>query len=475
MRNLGRLIAICALTPVLSGCLTVADRQMASALKFSQSYEHTLQQNDKTPQGQWWTHYGDDELNAIMTAAFANNPNLNIIRARLNQSKALTRQSVAPLLPSITATGDRGTTNGGRALPSDFNAGAMASFEIDIWGKNRATLRANDLNAQASAEDLHAATITLSASIVEEWLDILSLLEQEALVKKQIAINKTILELQQKRFALGAAQALDVLQQQETLARSETLLPDILSAQKQAANNIAILVGKMPGQNLQISQKSFPDMLPIPNNGMPSDLLANRPDILAAWLRLISADWAIKAAWADRLPQFDLSANYTTSSTALSTLFNTWLLDLTASLTAPIFDGGSRRAEQWRQEAIADERFHQYRETVLNAVGDVENALVRNRYQDEKLEALNRQLIASQQTLERAQISYSNGSSTYINVLNSLNNTQSLEQQIVQEHLLQAKERVRLYRALGGRNWAQNIDVEKENSTENKDIPHDGK
>lgn len=453
-----------ALTPIaLSGCLHMPMRDIGTNMAldggYTAEYQHeadTLWNTTSEKLG-WWTLYQDDELNTLMKQAFVNSPTLAQVRARLNQAGALTQQSKGSSLPSATLNADRSTQNGKNAQPSDFNISTAASYELDVWNRNRAEIKADSLNEQASREDLLAAHITLSASIVENWLDILSLLEQESLINKQIEVNKTVLSLQQKRFEMGAASALDMLQQEETLARSQSDLPDILSAQKQAVNNIALLLGEVPQEGLRITKKPFPNALPVPQAGLPSNLLANRPDIVAAWLRLLSADWSAQAAWANRMPQFNLTALYSTGAAGIDTLFNTWLVNLAAELTAPIFDGGVRKAEQFRREALADERFYAYRETILTAVNEVENALVSNIYSDQKIKALNTQLNVSHKTLEQAQRNYSNGQSGYINVLNSLNNTQALEQSILSSKLNQAKERVRLYRALGGRSWAQDI------------------
>ncbi|PCI55880.1 MAG: hypothetical protein COB36_03525 [Alphaproteobacteria bacterium] len=465
---------------ILSGCQHLPKYDQKSAVDLNHPYTAEVKTDGATSQPPanvgWWKLYADEELNTLMRQAFARNPDINQIRARLNQANAQVRQSQAARLPALNVTGGRSTFQGDNTPSSDYAVIGTASFELDLWGKNKANDAAAKLNAQASAEDLHTAHITLSASIVENWLDILSLLEQETLLRKQIKVNRTVLELQQKRFEMGSSSALSVLQQEEILAQSEAGLPDILSAEKQALNNLTLLVGDTPYKGLIISEKTSPEALPIPDTGLPSDLLKNRPDIIAAWLRLRSAQWASKAAWANRLPNFDLSATYTTGATALNSLFNTWLLDLAASVAAPVFDGGNRKAEQFRQEAIADERYHAYRETVLNAVIEVENALVRNMYQDQKIAALNNQLLASDKTLKQAQLSYTNGSSDYVNVLNSLNNTQSLVQQITREHLKQAKERVGLYRALGGRSWAANFPLEQNESNSEtivKDVEDD--
>ncbi len=440
----------------LSGCMNVIKRDMSKPVDLNHNYtiqEQATESNLPVNIG-WWKLYGDKELNSLMKYAFINSPNINQIYARLKQAQALTKQSKASALPSLNVTSERSTYSGNNAPNSDFLLIGAASFELDLWGKNRANINSKLLQSRASAEDLYAAKISLSASITQNWLEILSLLEQEVLINKQIQTNKTVLELQQKRFEMGVVSALDVLQQEEILASSEAKMPDILSMQKQVANNISLLLGDTPHETLKITAKKLPEILPIPNTGIPSDLLNNRPDIIAAWLRLISSDWAEKAAWANRLPNFNLSATYTTSSTALNSLFNTWLLDMAASIAAPVFDGGNRKAEQIRQKAIADERYHAYRASVISAVIDVENALIRNKYQDKKLIALEKQLTASNKTLEQAQFSYINGNSTYINVLGSIKNTQILELQIEAEKLLQAKERVSLYRSLGGRSWA---------------------
>ncbi len=349
---------------------------------------------------------------------------------------------------------ERGTTRGDNKTPSDYTVSGAAQYEIDFWQKNRAQAKADTLLENATYEDLLATHITLSANIVQRWLEVLSLKEQEALVRKQIDINRMVLDLQAKRFEMGTSTALDYLQQQEILAQSEAALPDIIAARKQSMNDLALLLGETPQNISPLETDTMPAPLPLPNSGLPSDLLSQRPDILAAWFRLLSADWAAQAAWANRLPSFTLSAAYSTSATSIANLFNVWLLDLAASVSAPLFDGGTRKYEQIRQEALADERYHAYRETVLSAINDVENALVANHQQDKKIKALEKQLTASRATLERAQISYANGSADYINVLNSLNNTQSLEQRLLSQKLTQAKARVSLHRALGGRSWA---------------------
>ncbi len=453
-------IAIILLIAPLSGCMEMLSRDMNAGVDLSHEYVSNAQkqQSNQPPQMQkWWLAYDDADLNNLITHALSNSPSLGQIRARLKQTQAISVQSGASLLPALETSVTRNGYDGNNTPSASFDLSGAAGYELDLWGKNKATIKSNKLQEQATLEDLYAASITLSAAIVENWLDIMSLIEQEELIKQQIKVNLYLLELQQSRYENGAASALAVLQQEENLARIKSLLPDILSAQQIATNNISLLIGNTPSNTLKIKTRMLPKPLNIPDRGLPSQLLENRPDITAAWLRVLSADWAEKAAFNNRLPRFDISVIYSTSASKISSLFDTWLLNMVAGIASPIFDGNKRKAEQIRQKAIADERFQAYRAIVLSAVNEVENALTRNNFQDKKLKALEEQLLASKKTLEQARFSYANGNTSYINILTSINNVQTLEQQIAREKLLQAKERVRLCRALGGRSWAKKI------------------
>lgn len=449
-----------------SGCASVAQRDPGEPLDPEQAFSPPpgyddassgQQQTGKMPQGGWWSLYRSHELDALMNKAFSDNPDINQTRARLAQASAQARGSAAGFFPSLTLTVVRGDTRGNNHTPSDFSLKGAAGYEMDLWGKTHAAYKADALGAEAGAEDVKAAAITLSASIAESWLSLLAAREEEILLREQIDLNKTVLDLQSKRYEMGAAQALDVLQQKEALAAAQARLPGLMAQQDVLEHQLAVLTGISPASPPQIAASKLPDPLPLPERGLPSSLLSERPDIVSAWLSLRAADWASEAAQRDRLPAFTLSATYTTAATALDGLFSAWLLDLAAQAAMPLIDGGARRAETLRREAVADERFHAYRAAVLTAVGEVEDALSLNYYQDKKLDALEEQLAATRNTLEQAQISYANGEQDYLNVLSALNALQALEQQIVEERLTLHLDRVALYRALGGQSWAATV------------------
>lgn len=451
------LLLLSCLALAQTGCTAVPDAR--SPLSVSAAYSRSLDgaAENAAVRGPYWREFGDDHLNALVEDALRDNPNLERVRQRLLQAEAAAKKSGAVLYPSVSVTGARDTGRGTAAGDGELSLRGAASYEVDLWGKNSAAAKAGRLDAAGARADVQAAAITLVAEIVQDWLRLSALREEETLLNRQVSLNENVMELQQARFAGGIASALDVLQQKEILARVRAQLPDVQAEQALVLNRLAVLTGRSPAEFTPPEKAALPEFLPLPAAGVPSLLLEARPDIRAAWLRLAAADWAKEAAVAERLPAVNLTANYLTSGAAFGNLFSNWALTLAAALVAPVMDGGERVAEIERQKAVADERFQTYRETVLNALREVEDALAQNKYQGDKIAAVADQLEAANNALAQAQISYTNGNTDYLSVLNGFLNVQGLERQMVQARRDLALFRVALYRALGGRGWTDAV------------------
>jgi outer membrane protein TolC len=197
----------------------------------------------------------------------------------------------------------------------------------------------------------------------------------------------------------------------------------------------------------------------LPALGLPADLLANRPDVRAAGLRLQATEWQVAAARANRLPAIRLAAGAQYGRNDLDLLFDTWLLSLAANLTAPIFDGGRRAAEVDRTQAEADENLWAYRRIVLTAIKEVEDALENETRQLEHIEGLIAVREAAQNGLQEAIGRYRNGLSDYLPVLTQLLVVQDLERDLISQRALLVLYRVGLYRALGG-GWSTYAELE---------------
>jgi len=423
----------------------------------------SLYTRDDPGPDQWWEAFGSEELNGLVAEALAGNFDVRTAWARLMQADAAARQVGAGLMPTVDYSG--GAEKSWRQTKTDaagtdhsqsksFTAGVAASYELDLWGRLDALRRSGDLEREASTGDLQAAAVTVAAETTTAWIDILSARRQIAILEQQIAMNERMLKLQELRFVNGQADALDISQQREALAAARAKLPGLQLTVQQRRNTLAVLLGRAVTGNLVISQNTLPDLIPLPDAGLPADLLATRPDVRAAGLRLRAADWQVSAAQADRLPAINLSTDAVFSSESLDLLLGKWVSTLAASLTGPIFDAGYRSAEVDRNRAVADEYLTAYARTVAEAIQEVEDSLATETRQTEYIALLEEQLKASRLTLKDAHLQYMNGQDNYLDYLTAWTSVQTLERQLVDEQATLIRNRVTLYRTLGG-DWAK--------------------
>jgi NodT family efflux transporter outer membrane factor (OMF) lipoprotein len=461
-------ITAIALTVVCVSCRTLKPQRadpLSDAVpgSFSGSYE-----SRRNPE-QWWLDFESDELTRLVEAALGGNLSLAQAEARLRQAEALARKEGAALVPDLSLTAGAGRTRReSESSPAreeghgssesdtteDYSLGLAAGYEVDLWGRIRSGRRSAARRAEASLEELNTAAISVSGLLAERWLTLVAQKAQLRLLKEQLKANRTFLELQELRQRKGGAVALDVYQQRQIVAATESRIPQAELQIMLLRHQLCVLLGKPPRTALDLSQESLPAPAPLPDPGLPADVLANRPDVQAAFLRLDAADWDVSAARADRLPAIRLTGAMSYKSDEIQTLFDNWLMNLAAALSAPLIDGAGRRAEVDRTRAVADERLARYREVVVNAIREVEDALVRETKQTEYLSALERELAAGRGALEEARARYRKGASDYLPVLTAIVAVQRLERNALEARRALLVNRVGLYRALGGR-WGR--------------------
>lgn len=421
----------------------------------------SLYSGESTPEGHWWRSLESTELNRLIEMGLTDNLSLKQTWARLDQARALAVQAGASRYPDLTgdasAAASRSRTGSGATVGSEvYGLGLVSSYEVDMWGRLQAQRRVAALDVAASQEDLHTAAITLSAEVTLRWLGIIASRQQKALLEKQLETNETVLELIQLRFRNAMVSALDVYQQKQLVENVQAEIPLVEEKERLQMHELAVLLGKPPGTAFNIAADQFPNLPGLPGVGLPADLLAARPDIKAAGRRLEAADWQIAEARANRLPALTLTARARYGESDIDTLFDNWLLNLSASLSAPIIDGGARKAEVDRTRAVAAERLAAYRDTVLTAVKEVEDALVREEKQQAHIEGLQQIIETAQKALEEAGARYRSGISDYLPVLTQLLSVQSLENNLILRQENRMAARVALHRALGG-GWPADI------------------
>jgi outer membrane protein, multidrug efflux system len=419
---------------------------------------YALYGEEPNPSSQWWESLGSTELNRLLDAALSDNFTLKEAWYRLQQAKALAVVAGAPLYPHLSATGTADhirrkadPTPGASEGVELYEAGFLvSSYELDLWGLLRSRREAAQLSAYASEADLQTAGITVAAEVVNRWVQMIAQQLEKQLLEKQLENNLTFLKLIELRFKNAMVSALDVYQQKQVVENIRAKIPVVEAQIQVLKHELAVLLGRPPRVDLGLSQSALPVIGPLPALGLPADLLANRPDVRAAGMRLHAADWQLSAARANRLPALRLSADARYIGSDLDLFFDTWLLSLAANLTAPLFEGFRLTAEVDRTRAVADENLWAYRQAVLTAVKEVENALENESRQREHIQGLKLAKAAARKGLEEAIQRYRLGLNDYLPVLTQLLVVQDLERDLIRQREMLIHYRISLHRALGG-------------------------
>ncbi len=424
---------------------------------------------------EWWRDFDDPVLDALMEEALTENFTLGSAWARLSQAQAQARVASADLFPTlnanaqaeqswtrekVTETTPASTSESGEETPAstktefkitnvdEYSAGLVAEYELDLWGRVRSLRNASLLDVVASAEDLRAAAVTLTASVASTWYQLQEQEGQLRLLQRQVDTTSSTLQIIDARFRRGLTPASDVLQQQQLL---ESRFEELHRAEAQADSlkiALAILLGRSPGNRLIESSGELISLPALPATGVPSEIIGNRPDVRSAYTAVQAADQRIAAAIANQYPRFSLSGSFNSTNVEWKDLFDNWFASIAANIAAPIFDGGARRAEVAQSRARTLELFNDYGQTLIEAVGEVEEALGNEHQQRLIVESIERQLAIAKQVTERIGAEYLGGTSGYLRVLDAQISRQSLERELLTARRELIGYRIDLCRAL---------------------------
>jgi NodT family efflux transporter outer membrane factor (OMF) lipoprotein len=396
----------------------------------------------------WWKTFEDAELDRLVTEALGRNLDLKVAWDRLDQAAALARQAGAAEWPTLDAVGGFVTSRARTRSPltgdadtataRDYLLGLTAAYEVDLWGRVRATRKAAELDVHATESDVVATAMLLAAQVATTWYQLVQQQASLDLLEEQRKVSRTLLDLVEVRFKQGAVSAVDVFQQRRQLEAVKAEIPLASMRSSLLEHQLAVLLGHPPARRVVEPARVIPGLPARPATGLPAALVQRRPDLRSAFARLAAADQRTAAAVANRLPALQLTGRLETGGSNTRDLFQLWLASLAANLTAPLLDGGRRAAEVDRTRAVASERLHQYGQAVLTAFQEVEDAMV------QELVGLARE------ELKRSRERYLNGATDYLPVLAAIQALQLLERQLLEEERKLVEYRIDLYRALGG-------------------------
>lgn len=444
---------------LLSGCSAYNDLKnnkapdMALETNVPNTWQTTsANQGDDIFDSGWLEAFNDPKLDAIAKEVLAYNYDIQTAAARVDAAQAAAKKAGAALLPAVNANiGAQSQGNLDNANSSNLGASLDVSWELDVWGRVRAGRDAATSSLQASQADLQAAKQSLVAQAVKSYFLSVEATQQEAYAAEIYKNYEKSVKVAEAFYREGAASTQDVALAKSELALAKDAYEKAKNGKTQALRSLELLLGKYPAGEFEVANAlpALPAAVPA---GVPSELLERRPDLVAAERRVAASFNRTTSAKAARLPQLALTGSFGGSSSALSEIADPtnvfW--NLTSNLVAPIFDGGSRKADVEIATAEQKEAVAQYKKAALAAFADVENALSNEQTLVKRVKALQE---AHNQALTAEKIAdtkYEQGDGQLLDVLQIKRGTISanIERLRAEQELL--SERVNLYLALGG-------------------------
>ena len=409
------------------------------------------------PAADWWRGFASPTLDGFIAQAQCANDDLRAAIARVRQADAQRRIAGAPLLPALdaqaTAMRARAAVNGQGFMTGDaFSPLLSASYELDFWGKNRAALRAATATARASRYDRTTVELAVMAGVATTYFQALELRDRLAVAEANYQNAAKILEGLRLEQTAGTATALDVAQQETVVATLNAGIPPLRQQLRQSVDALAILLGSTP-EEIDVAHGSLDEVRQPPvRPGLPSELLARRPDVAAAEAQLIAANANIAAARAAFFPSISLTAGGGFESSALASLVRpanrVW--SIAAGATQPIFRGGALLGQYRFSQARYEELLADYHKAVITALANVEDALIGVQQTGEQVA---RQQHAADQAERAHRFAQAQMRAGTINVLTLLNTETALfgaRDALAQAKFAHLQALVSLYQALGG-------------------------
>jgi multidrug efflux system outer membrane protein len=464
-----RWFTITTLAVLLTGCMLGPDYRRP-AVETMQSFRFEEKDAQDTANTDWWREFQDPVLNSLITEALANNKNIKIAAANIEQAAGMLMQIRAPLFPQASYSGDamRQRVTAAGAVPlsplipnpqNSYQLLAGATWEIDLWGRIRRQSEAQQANLLASQEARRGVILSLVASVASSYIQLRGLDDQLETSRRTLATYAESVRLFELQFAHGQVSQMTVEQARSEYETAAATIPQIEAQIVQTENAINVLLARIPGpveRGKSISELGFPAV----PEGLPSQLLERRPDLAQAEQNLIAANAQIGAAKALYFPTISLTAALGTQSSQLSNLFTgpARMWSYAGSFTGPIFTAGAIAGQVRQAEAMQKAALESYENAILNAFSDVETALSSRQKLADQLKAQEALVAALKEYVRLAWLQYNGGYTPYLTVLNA-------ESQLFPSELSYSQGRtaflvafINIYKAMGG-GWVNRADA----------------
>lgn len=451
------LLITAACAALMTGCALhepPADRSVVAPAAWHTPDTATHDDANDRIRVQWWQSFGNTDLDHVVSLAASQSYDVAAAVARVKQAEATARIAGAPLLPQLAGygTASREGRIGGQAdvAGTTISAGLSVSYEIDFWGANRAARDSALASLRASAYARDTVLLTVTAGAANLWLQTAGTRERLGIARQQRDMALDALRLIESQARAGSATALDVAQQRGLVATQERSVAALEQQAVDSENALAILLGQHLGDVTFATAPLASLATPSIAAGMPSTLLARRPDIAQIEAELAAADANVLVARAQMLPSVTLTGQLGLYGEHLHTLLESPIYSVAAALAAPIFDGGTLAGTRDLRRAQREELLATYRSTIVSAFGDVESALNAVAGLDRQIDAQQRELAQARLAFRLTQSRYRAGAETMLTLLDTQRTLFAAQDLQVQLRQARLQASVTLYKALGG-------------------------
>lgn len=402
---------------------------------------------------EWWFSFGSAELSHLIEQAQAQSLDITAATARVRQAEASTQIAAATLLPTVSShlNASREGRIGGNANVDGSHYGAVfsTSYELDLWGGNRARRDSALATLQSDIFARDTVQLTVTTGVASAWLQVVGLHERIAIANQSLHSAERLLTLIESRVRAGAATPLELAQQRGQVASQQRSLAELQRQVSDAQTVAALLLGQAHKPNISLG--TLADVqAPVITSGLPAELLTRRPDIARAEARLLAADANVLVARAAMLPNLKLTGGVSSGSDRLLHTLDHPLYSLASGLTAPIFNAGQLAAGRDLALAQREELLADYHMAIIAAFSDVEIALNTLAGIDAQITAQAEVLRQAQRALDLAENRYRAGADTLLVLLDAQRTRYSAHDDAVQLNMLRLQASVALYKALGG-------------------------
>lgn len=472
---------------MLAGC-TVGPNYTEPKMPAPPAYAEA-QNSEPTPDLQgWWHNWHDVELDRLIDMGLAGNPDVQSAITRIKEARAQVTVARSAYFPQVNASGGAnyqkfsknaglsslasllgggssgggsssgGSSGNGIALPGDsitvYSAGFDASWELDVFGGTRRAVQGARARAEAAVWSARDAQLSLIAEIVDAYLQLRTLQAREVVARAEVDRQTQRLAILEHTAQSGLTPQGDFIRQRAQLAQAQAAVSPIVAEGKAQMHGLATLVGRTPDSLIAELTTAAPPLPapPVVPAGLPSDMLRRRPDVRMAERQLAAATADVGVAVADLYPRFSLTGAAQLISTSLGNLFTGDSLQLTGAAQAmfPVLDWGKRRAAVRQRKAQAEEAYYTYQKTVLAALRDVEDALIRIRSEQERNRALQGGLADATRARQVVQSRQTSGLVDYGAVLDAQQQEIAARDALIQSDGSLRRDMLALTKALGG-------------------------